>query len=122
MRDKSANVAVQIPALTANNMRRCKICAVLVGRHSAMLSQRHERRASTCLVHPAAIRLRTSKKVKKTAIRISTPAATARDEVAIACPSDARDQIVGSEHETYFYREETITEHNELDSVYAGGE
>ena len=61
--------------------------------------------------------MRTSKKVKKTAIKISTPAATERDEVPISCPPDT--EVVDLERETYTYREETVTELKELNNMYA---
>ena len=94
MRDKRANVAVQIPALTANTVRRCKTCAVLVDQHSDVFSFGDMAWAlCTYPEYPVAVRSRTSKNVKKTAIRMSTPAATARDEVAIFCPPDA--EVVG---------------------------
>jgi hypothetical protein len=69
--------------------------------------------------YPVAVRSRTSKTVKKMAIRMSTPAATESDEVAIPCSPDA--EVIGLERETYTYREETVTEHKELNSVYARG-
>ena len=53
--------------------------------------QRHDIRAlHAYLAYLVVIRLRISKAVKKTAIRISTPAATARDDVAIPCPLNAK--------------------------------
>jgi hypothetical protein len=65
-----------------------------------------------------AVRSRISKNAKKTAIRMSTPAATESDEVAISCPPDA--DVVGFEREICTYHEKAVTEHNELESVYAG--
>ena len=112
-------MAVQAPVFIANTVRRCKMCAVLVDQHSDVFSHRH----GTWALHaypecPVAVRLRTSKNVKNPAIRISTPAATKRDEVAISCPPNA--EVVGLERETCTYREETVTEHNEANSAYTG--
>ena len=42
MAGKRANVAVQIPVLTAKMVRRCKMCAELVDQHSDVFSRRHE--------------------------------------------------------------------------------
>ena len=47
MRDKSANVADQIPAFTTKTVRRCKMCAVLVKHHSDVVSQADARRGPT---------------------------------------------------------------------------
>ena len=116
MRDKRANVAVQIPAFTANRVRRCKMCAVLVDQYSDVFSWRYGIWALGAYTeYPVAIRSRTSKNVKKMAIRMSTPAATERVEVAISCPPDA--EVVGLEREICTYHEEAVTEHNELKSV-----
>jgi hypothetical protein len=117
MRDKTANVAVQIPAFTANTVRRCKMYAVLVDQHSDVFSWRHGTWALRAYLENAVVvRLRTSKNVKTAAIKMSTPAAIERDEVPISCPADT--EVVGLEHETYTYREETITELKELNNVY----
>lgn len=71
------------------------------------MNLRDERRAiPTYLENPAVVRFRTSKNVKKTAIETSTAAATARDEVAIPFPPNAK--VAGSKHKLYPYHEETV--------------
>ena len=72
------------------------------------------------LEYPVAVRSRTNMTVKTMAIKMSTTAATERDEVAILCSPNA--EVVGLEHEIYAYHEETVTEHKELNGVYARGE
>lgn len=62
-------MAVQEPVFTANTVRRCKMCAVLV--------------------MPVAFRSRMSKNVMTIAIRTSTPAATERHKVSRIYAFDA---------------------------------
>lgn len=64
--------------------------------------------------------MRISKNVKKTAIRISDPAATDSDEVATSYSFNA--EVASLEHKTNTYHEKSVTEHSKLDSMYAGGE
>ena len=51
------------------------------------------------LAKPVQVRSRTSKNVKKMAIRISTPAATERHSVIRICPQNT--EVFSSEHRTY---------------------
>ena len=64
------------------------------------------------------LRSRTSKNVKKTAITISTPAATERHIVIRICPQDT--EVFGSEHTPYSYRKCAITEYGKGNRLYPG--
>ena len=81
---KRAKVAVQMPAFTANTVRRCKRCAELVDQNSDQIFSR------TYSMHYLAMEVvlfsRRSKYVIKMAINISTPAATERHMMPMACP------------------------------------
>jgi len=97
MRAKTANMAGQIPVFTANMVRRCKMCAVLVGQHLDMLSWQHDTWIlGAYLANPVVVRFRRSKNVTAIAIRTSTTAPRTRHEVAIPCPANA--EVIGSEH------------------------
>lgn len=85
-RVKKANVAVQIPVLTANITRRCKRCVVVL--RNVMI--RHLSATPHTCAHayfaPELSHCRTSKNVKQMAIKTSTAPATERERVARACP------------------------------------
>lgn len=118
MTAKTANVAVQIPVFTAKMVRRCKMCAVLVDQHLVVFSRRQD--ISAYFAIPVmADRVRTSKYVKAIAIKTSTAAARARDEMTKPCPPDT--EVINSELKEYSYREETVGEHSHPNNLYASG-
>jgi len=96
------------------------MCASLVDQHSDA-SWRHDTQTlHTHLGSPVAIPLRKSRNIEKTAIRISTAAATVSAEVVISCPSNA--QAVRLEHEIYPYYKAFLAEHTEPGKFHAESE